>query len=1464
MRLLRFALIVLSLKAGVDAFTTRKSVVSTVTRLSKSVTESTEAPDDFEKRVLIRVRERLKENMKAAESERENILNEIEASSIKENVLETEIDEKESSRQLNPADEKIRLEKELAKIEKKKELLKRSLEKSQSREELGLKPAAATIGLTVGAFAYGRSKLEQRRQKVEEQEQERIEKERIEKEITKKAQNKALTAKNKGALFLQTTAALGGVSLLAIDGSASPVDNTDQLPRRQIPVEQFSDTATASNPAADLPYLEEKIKQAERKVLEGSAIFLNKDNESINNENDASATRQAKIQDETNRRTEEKEAKRLKAQQEEVARIKLEEETRIAAKKEAARVIAEEEARMKSEEDARVAAEKETARLQAEKEARVAAEQKAARIRAEEKARIAAEQKAVRLRAEEEARVATDQEANRLRAKEEARIAADQKAYVLRAEEQARITAEQDATKVRAEEGARIAAEIDAARLRTEEEARITADQKASRIRAEEEARITAEQDATRLRVEEEARTAAEIDAARLRAEEEARIATEQKASRIRAELETRIIAEEEATKFQAEEKARAATELEAIKLQAEEVATKLKKQEEARIAAEQETAILQAEEEGRVAAEQGATKLKTEEVTIADTEQATAVTGGKPDDGNDQTAKLKGKQTGKLTFFEYLGAKVKEGAPSLRQTIQGKLSSEMLEDNLSKLKVPDAPVTGFLENGLPKIPSVEGLKENISKLPKFDGGNLLPKIPSTEGLRLPKVDSKKLKESLPPGISDFDLSGQSTAINDIITERLDNLLNLGEKMKGTVSPEALLKLPSFPKVDFPEFPLVPKVSQMIKGKLPSEFTDGTISNIIYKIPKAEVVATGAGILAVAATAKSIRMHDDDWKQDSTSANGGESSESGNTFTDPIIPQPSSAFPFGEDKKSQEKEGPFSPIRQWNSNLAIPKASARSQEEEVLPDETTLSSNDSITSPFIRSKTEATGPENERPLPQFGYERPKPKFGTTASSPNRISSFPKQAPKGASPFSNIRAKIPKSASPPFSNKGMTSISSKTDDDQSENNPFANKTSIKGSTGDITSDKLPSNNSTGKSSFTAVEKTTTSTASPFSKNGAVSFSSKVPVSKSTNLFTSKSDSNIRDSSAESKKLNGSKGIPSGKTSMSSFGKTSSTFSTEDMPSRSSKTESANPFTKKSTPKGSTSDTESKNDLKEIPLSEESLFPKFGKAAVKASSSVVKKGVSSFSKSIKGKNDSPFSSMTAVQGSTKRDGFDNDSKKSPSDATTEANSGSKISSNTSASAPSPFSLPRKENKKSIARIEPIQKSEKYSAADGAVDALSFQYVKDSSGKFVKGPVKYYFTGPASIESLSFQYIKDSNGKFVKGPVEADPKAEVLLRQNRAAKAMEAAQNVSESKEDLDSKKSAEKKAEVLLRQEKAAKAREAAKKVSKIKEKLNSKTSAEKNIAMQIEQIDKNNSKETNPSSTKDTSVSNDEL
>ena len=303
----------------------------------------------------------------------------------------------------------------------------------------------------------------------------------------------------------------------------------------------------------------------------------------------------------------------LLAQLEEAARLKAEEDARLAAedaaKKKAAeeaRLAAEAEARKKAQEEADALARKkaedeaaaqklareEAARKAAELEAKQKADAEAARLAAEEKARKdaeaakKAEEDAARLAAENAAKqkaAAEKAEADRLKSEEEAaRLAAENAAKQKAAAEKA------EADRKKAEEdAARLAAENEAKRKASEEAARkAEADAAAQRAADAEAARKKAEEDAARLAAEDAAkqkaaaekaeadRKKAEADAARLAAED----AAKQKAAAEKAEADRRA-AEETAARLAAEDaaKQKAANErAEADRKKAEEDAARL------------------------------------------------------------------------------------------------------------------------------------------------------------------------------------------------------------------------------------------------------------------------------------------------------------------------------------------------------------------------------------------------------------------------------------------------------------------------------------------------------------------------------------------------------------------------------------------------------------------------------------------------------------------------------------------------------------------------------------------------------------------------------------------------------------------------------------------------------------------------------------------------------------------------
>ena len=223
------------------------------------------------------------------------------------------------------------------------------------------------------------------------------------------------------------------------------------------------------------------------------------------------------IQAQEEARAQEIEAARLKAEQEEQARIA--EAERVKAEAET-KAIALEEARIQAEQEEQVRI-AEAARVRAAAEAK-AKELEAARLKAEqeEQARIA---EAARIKAEADAK-AKALEAARLKAEQEeqARIA-----------EEARVQAEAEA-KAKAVEAARLKAEQEE-RARIAEKARVQAEAEA-KAKAVEAARLKAEQE-EQARIAEEARVQAEADA-KAKALEEARIQAEQ--ARIAEEAEAK------------------------------------------------------------------------------------------------------------------------------------------------------------------------------------------------------------------------------------------------------------------------------------------------------------------------------------------------------------------------------------------------------------------------------------------------------------------------------------------------------------------------------------------------------------------------------------------------------------------------------------------------------------------------------------------------------------------------------------------------------------------------------------------------------------------------------------------------------------------------------------------------------------------------------------------------------------
>lgn len=192
------------------------------------------------------------------------------------------------------------------------------------------------------------------------------------------------------------------------------------------------------------------------------------------------------------------------------------EESDIAAQAEVERLKAaeEEEARLKAEQEAK----EEAARLKAEQEA------EAARLREEEEARLKAEQEAreeaARLKAEEEARA----EAERLRAEEEARLQREAEEEERRRKEAAERQAKEELLRIQAEEEEKLRKQQKAERMRQEQEQRLREEQ---RKIEEEQERVRKEEEERKQREEEDRKRKEEEDRKRKEAEEAQAAATE-------------------------------------------------------------------------------------------------------------------------------------------------------------------------------------------------------------------------------------------------------------------------------------------------------------------------------------------------------------------------------------------------------------------------------------------------------------------------------------------------------------------------------------------------------------------------------------------------------------------------------------------------------------------------------------------------------------------------------------------------------------------------------------------------------------------------------------------------------------------------------------------------------------------------------------------------------------------------
>jgi type IX secretion system PorP/SprF family membrane protein len=434
------------------------------------------------------------------------------------------------------------------------------------------------------------------------------------------------------------------------------------------------------------------------------------------------------IQAQEEARAQEIEAVRLKAEQEEQARIA-------------------EEARVQAEADAKAKA-LEAARLKAEQEeqARIA---EAARIKAEtdekakalEEARLKAEQEE-RARIAEEARVQAeaDEKAKELEA---ARIKAEQ-------EEQARIAEE---ARVQAEAEAK-AKELEAARLKAEQEeqARIAEE---ARVQAEEEAkakeleaaRLKAEQE-EQARIAEEARVKTEADAkakaleaARLKAEQEeqARIAEE---ARVQAEAEAKAKAVEAARlKAEQEEQARIAEE---ARVQAEADA-KAKALEEARIQAEQARIAEEAEAKAQEAPLNEATKSLNElEKVISSTsdEQSLML--------NELSAKVAIKQQD-LNDLKEENDLSEKGIVSAPKAFKSVSAENAVIESL-KLKINNS-----IEFGNAKITEIEKLyRDRLKKVKSKEDAVNVAYANAIQELKSEQIQSKNMLQNLMTTLDDI------------------------------------------------------------------------------------------------------------------------------------------------------------------------------------------------------------------------------------------------------------------------------------------------------------------------------------------------------------------------------------------------------------------------------------------------------------------------------------------------------------------------------------------------------------------------------------------------------------------------------------------------------------------------------------------------------------------------------------
>ena len=220
MRIRKAILVVLVLQAIADAFIIPRGPLSH-SHVRRFATDS--GLSDAEA-----ARAKLRQQVQEAEARRKRLQEEMEANKRQEEKgrqkLQSAISDRESSRR-------------------------------QLRQASGGADIFPVAGLTLGAIAYGRNVLEQRRKKVEEDELEQFQK-KLEKERERRE-----SADNRNFIL-----AVSGAAAIASSSFDKDVPAESNRGFGGNTIEQFSGKKAKAGDRTELPYLEQKIKKAETEV----------------------------------------------------------------------------------------------------------------------------------------------------------------------------------------------------------------------------------------------------------------------------------------------------------------------------------------------------------------------------------------------------------------------------------------------------------------------------------------------------------------------------------------------------------------------------------------------------------------------------------------------------------------------------------------------------------------------------------------------------------------------------------------------------------------------------------------------------------------------------------------------------------------------------------------------------------------------------------------------------------------------------------------------------------------------------------------------------------------------------------------------------------------------------------------------------------------------------------------------